>query len=67
MEAVAMTEDVIVRVGRSRVTEYEDHFIVDLGPGDDLLRLVAGAMAHPGRAAVLRGPIQGVVAMGGGE
>ena len=62
-----MTDEVFVRVGRSRVTEYEDHFIVNLGPGDDLVRLVTGAMADPGRAAVLGGAVQGIVAMEGSE
>ena len=62
-----MTDEVFVRVERSRVTEYEDYCIVNLGPGDDLLRLVTGAMAHPGKAAVLEGAVQGVVAMEGSE
>ena len=62
-----MTQDIIARVAKDRVTEYDDHFIVNLGPGGELVMLVAAAMSEPGKAAVLEGPVQGIVSMEGRE
>ncbi len=54
-EGVNMDNHIYIRLPADNVKEgpIPNTYIVDLGPADTLMMMVLGAMANPGKAAVL--------------
>ena len=51
---------VYVSVPKNRVQDLDDHFVVNLGDGDEAVRLIMAAKANRGKVAVV-GELQAVM------